>query len=202
MAEHTHSSTTHVSAEAVWEFVGDLDHWAPFLLGYQAHDKLSDRESIWTIKADVGTLTRSVDFRVQITEWIEPERVCFTLEGINEPLQGDGSFQIDQIDPIDPIDRIDPSDPGDGAPEVAGAPVPGLFVRMWAALVRRLLGRGGPAVVRRGAAGAPPAVRLTFRLRLTPGGVMAPMINSMIKPVMLATAEDLAERIVAHLEAR
>ena len=43
---------------------------------------------------------------------------------------------------------------------------------------------------------------MTFRLGLTPGGAMAPMIEAMIKPVMLATAEDLAQRIVAHLEAR
>ncbi len=47
-----------------------------------------------------------------------------------------------------------------------------------------------------------PAVRLTFRMGLTPKGTMGPMIDAMIKPVMVATAEDLAERIVAHLEAR
>ena len=31
---------------------------------------------------------------------------------------------------------------------------------------------------------------------------MAPMLDAMIKPVMVATAEDLAQRIVAHLEGR
>ena len=88
MAEHAHTLTTTVPAETVWEFVRDMDHWAPFLLGYQAHAKKSDDESIWTIKADVGAMSRTVDFRVHITEWAEPERIRFTLEGIGEPDQG------------------------------------------------------------------------------------------------------------------
>ena len=42
--------------------------------------------------------------------------------------------------------------------------------------------------------------RLTFRLTITPGGPMGPMINAMIKPAMVVAAEDLADRIVGHLE--
>jgi carbon monoxide dehydrogenase subunit G len=192
LAEHTHTLTTHVDADAVWDFVRDMDQWAPFLLGYQAHDKRSESESIWTIKGDVGTLTRTVDFRVQITEWNEPDSVRFTLEGTSEPLRGEGSFRIDLIDPAEAAAAV----------TAAESPRPGFFVRLWAALVRRLLGRGDASAARSGAASAPPSVRLTFRLSLTPGGAMAPMINSMIKPVMVATAEDLAQRIVAHLETR
>jgi hypothetical protein len=43
--------------------------------------------------------------------------------------------------------------------------------------------------------------RLTFRLRIEPGGPMAPMINAMMQPAMNVAAEDLAQKIVAHLEA-
>ncbi|MCP4907987.1 MAG: SRPBCC family protein [bacterium] len=193
MAEHTHTVTTSVAADVVWDFVSDMDRWAPFLLGYQAHEKKSDSESIWTIKGDVGTLTRIVNFRVLITEWTEPERVRFTLEGIGEPMEGDGSFQLEMLGPSQTVIE---------APSVE-APGAGFFVRFWAALVRRVLGRGraerpGGA----GAAGDTAAVRLTFRMGLTPKGTMAPMIDAMIKPVMVATAEDLAERIVLHLEDR
>ena len=44
--------------------------------------------------------------------------------------------------------------------------------------------------------------RLEFKLRLDPGGPMAPMVNAMIKPAMLVAAEDLANKIIGHLEAR
>lgn len=193
MAEHTHTLTTHLSAETVWGFVRDMDRWAPFMLGYQAHEQQDERESRWTLKADLGNLTRTVDFRVHITEWVEPERVSFTLEGIGEDMQGDGSFQIETL--------------GEGAQaegearDVEPVAAPGLLARIWSALVRRLL-LGG-----RGAAGGtadarPPAVRLTFRMSMTPGGAMAPMLDAMIKPVMVATAEHLAQQIVEHLESR
>jgi len=191
MAEHTHSLNTWVAPDVVWDFVSDMDLWAPFLLGYQSHDKKSETESIWTIKGDVGTLTRIVDFRVLITEWTEPECVRFTLEGIGEPMQGDGSFHLEALDPAQAAAETPPVE----------APTAGFFVRLWAALVRRVLGRGRPGLHDRAGAG-PPAVRLTFRMSLTPTGTMGPMLDAMIKPVMLATAEDLAERIVSHLESR
>jgi hypothetical protein len=38
-------------------------------------------------------------------------------------------------------------------------------------------------------------------MSMTPGGAMAPMLDAMIQPVMVATAEHLALQIVAHLEA-
>ncbi|MBW2423657.1 MAG: SRPBCC family protein [Deltaproteobacteria bacterium] len=191
MAEHTYTVTSSAAPESVWGFVSDMDKWAPFLLGYQSHEKQSDRESVWKIKGDVGSLSRIVDFRVQITEWDEPEHVSFTLEGIGEPMRGDGSFDLEALDP-------------DEAAALAPRPEErrvGFFVRLWAALVRRLLGRRSAAPEARGETG-PAAVRLTFRLNVTPMGAMAPMLDAMIKPVMVATAEDLAQRIVAHLEHR
>jgi len=194
MAEHTHTVRTSVAADVVWDFVSDMDRWAPFLLGYQTHDKKSESESIWTIKGDVGTLTRIVDFRVLITEWTEPERVRFTLEGMGEPMSGEGSFRLEQLDPAQAAAEAPPIE----------SPTPGFFVRLWAALIRRVLGGGGRAGRQGGAAARSevPAVQLTFRMSLTPSGTMGPMLDAMIKPVMVATAEDLAERIVAHLEAR
>lgn len=194
MAEHTHSVTTSVAPDVVWAFVSDMDQWAPFLLGYQSHEKKSDRESTWTIKGDVGSLSRIVDFRVSITEWQERERVRFTLEGVSEPLQGDGSFRLEELDPDEARALQASTEP---------EPTVGFFVRLWAALLRRLLGRGpSPGAPARGTGAEPPAVRLTFRLGLKPGGAMAPMLDAMIKPVMVATAEDLAQRIVVHLESR
>ena len=187
MAEHTHTITTWVAAPEVWAFVSDMDRWAPMLLGYQSHEQRSERESTWTIKGDVGTLTRVVDFRVSIIEWVELERVRFTLEGVGEPMTGDGSFRLERLEP------------GDAPAAAEPTPRPGFLTRLWAVLVRRVLGAGKFEAAAPGRSGSP-AVRLTFRLSLTPAGAMAPMLEAMIKPVMVATAEDLAQRIVARLE--
>ena len=48
----------------------------------------------------------------------------------------------------------------------------------------------------------PVTTRMTFALRVDPGGPMAPMIDALMKPAMAAAAEDLAQRIIATLEAR
>lgn len=191
MAEHTHALTTHLSAETIWDFVRDMDGWAPFVLGYQGHEQRDERESRWTLKADLGNMTRSVDFRVVITEWVEPERVRFTLEGIGEDMRGEGLFRIEKLE-------------GSAtAPETPEAAAPGLLLRLWSAIARRLLGHGRGGKRRaRGTPGKPPVVRLTFRMSMTPGGAMAPMLDAMIKPVMVATAEHLAQQIVVHLETR
>jgi carbon monoxide dehydrogenase subunit G len=192
MAEHTHTLTSHLSAETIWDFVRDMDRWAPFMLGYQGHEQQNERESRWTLKADLGNMTRTVNFQVKITEWKEPERILFTLEGIREDMRGDGLFQIEKLD-----GSLVSAPPLEVAP-----PTPGFLVRFWSAIVRRLLGRNASGQRGRLEQSAKPAtVRLTFRMSMTPGGAMAPMLDAMIKPVMVATAEHLAEQIIAHLEA-
>ena len=45
-------------------------------------------------------------------------------------------------------------------------------------------------------------IRVEFRLKVEPGGPMAPMINAMIKPLMPSFAEDFAGKLVGHLEAQ
>jgi hypothetical protein len=49
------------------------------------------------------------------------------------------------------------------------------------------------------AAGAAQA-RLTFTLRMDAGGPTGPLVNAMLGPALLPAAEDLANKIAAHLE--
>jgi carbon monoxide dehydrogenase subunit G len=187
------ATTSRLSIEVIWDFVRDMDRWAPFLTGYQSHEKQGPDDSLWVLKGDVGVLSRTVKFRVHVTEWAGPTRVCFALEGVNEPLRGEGSFRLER------------------AGEAASAP-PGeatlrrrFFARLLEPMVRLVLRlfRGGR---QRPAAAAPDAgaqgATLRLRLRIDPGGPMAPMLSALIAPALLPAAEDLAERIVAHLEAQ
>jgi carbon monoxide dehydrogenase subunit G len=69
--------------------------------------------------------------------------------------------------------------------------------------VLRVAGGGAPARDASATQAAAPGdtmTRLSFRLRLEPGGPMAPMVDAMIRPLLLPAAEDLANRILAQLE--
>jgi carbon monoxide dehydrogenase subunit G len=186
VAEAEYTTTAQLPVETVWNFVQEMDNWARFVTGYQSHEKRSETQSRWTLKGDAGVLARRLVFEVEITEWAVGKRAAFRLRGVNEPLQGEGVFALEPMT-------------GDEAPS-APAPRRGLLLRLFEALARaglRLLGRAprraAPALTGAG-------TRLSFRLRLDPGGPMAPMINAMIRPLMLPAAESLANQILAHLE--
>jgi len=188
MASHEHRIDTSLPIDVIWDFVREMDHWAPLLTGYQSHQKQSETESIWTLKGDVGVLARTLRFRVQVTEWAGPERVSFALAGMNEPMNGEGSFRMEAIG-------------ASAVPAAQGPPRPRGLAGLWDRIVRFFFRRlRGPAAERVPEQGAR-TTRMTFALRVDPGGPMAPMIDALMKPAMAAAAEDLAQRIVAHLEA-
>lgn len=87
-----HEVTIDVPIEGVWEFVKDMDNWAPLLPGYISHEKISDEQSQWTFKENVGLIKKKISLEVTIKEWYEPTRVTFNLKGINENLSGNGYF--------------------------------------------------------------------------------------------------------------
>ena len=198
MAEAEYTTTTRVPIGAVWDFVQDMDHWGRFVTGYQKHEKHDDKHSTWTLKGDVGVLSRTLTFQVEIVEWSGPNRVAFTLTGANEPMQGEGTFNMETV-----REESFDSRPVAQTPAPRKNPLFRLFEAFW----RWLLGRAGGGAPRRDAAAATPAAsgdtltRLRFQLRLQPGGPMAPMVDAMIRPLMLPAAEDLANRILAQLEA-
>src|ERR1700689_3641435 len=92
MPEVEYTTQVGLPREAVWEFVKDMNNWAPYLTGYQTHEVLSETDSIWTLKGDVGVLARIVKLKAHVTDWSGPDRVAFTLTGLNEPVEGGGEL--------------------------------------------------------------------------------------------------------------
>jgi len=186
VAEAEYTTTARLPVERIWGFVEEMDNWARFVTGYQSHEKRSDTESLWTLKGDVGVLARKLVFQVDITEWSPGKRAAFRLRGVNEALNGEGVFTLE---------------PATGADASPTAPPPrSALLRFLESIVRGLLRWMGRAPRRAPAELSGPGTRMSFRLRLDPGGPMAPMINAMIKPLMLPAAESLANQILAHLE--
>lgn len=94
MPKVDYTAAIEVPRATVWDFVKDINNWAPFAKGYQEHEIVSDRESFWTVKGDIGPLSRVTKFHVIITEWMEGEGVAFTLKGLNEPITGEGAIKL------------------------------------------------------------------------------------------------------------
>jgi carbon monoxide dehydrogenase subunit G len=194
MAEAEYATTARLPREVIWDFVSDMDNFAPFFMGYQEHQQESETESVWLLKGDLGAMTRMLKFRVTIQEWNGPERVRFSLVGLNEQMSGEGSFEMTPYE-----------NAGDAAALLPAAPrKKNPIARALEAIFRFFfqLIRGRPQRAESADAGpAAGTTRILFRLKVDPGGPMAPMINAMIKPLMPSFAEDFAGKLVGHLEA-
>ena len=94
---------------------------------------------------------------------------------------------------------------GAGVASPSAEPKKGALLRFFEWIVRAILRLFGGGSERAETADAGPGAgmaKLTFRLEINPGGPMAPMVNAMMKPVMLPAAEQLAGSIMARLEER
>lgn len=194
MPEVEYTTVVNLPREAVWDFVKDMNNWAPFLTGYQKHEILSDTDSIWTLRGDVGVLARRVELKAHITEWNGPERVSFTLEGINEEVDGGGTLIMETA-----------AEAAAGKASTALAPAPrvGFFRRVINAIFRfffRMQHGSGPKRETRALGAGGISSQLKFTLRMDAGGPTGPLVNAMLAPALLPAAEDLANKIAAHLE--
>jgi carbon monoxide dehydrogenase subunit G len=195
VAETEYSTTAKLSIETIWDFVKEMDNWAPLLTGYQSHEKENEDDSLWVLKGDVGVMSRTLKFKVHVSEWAGPERVTFELKGLNEQMEGGGVFLME------PFEGADASSSPEAAANAAPEAKPGLWARIVRALYQLIYGKVERAESGDGGPGDGMA-KLTFRLRLDPEGPMAPMVNAMMKTAMPPAAEDLANKIMAHLEER
>lgn len=98
MPAGTHTVELDVGIEQIWEFVSDMDKWAPLVPGYIEHEIINENQSTWTFKGDIGIMQKTVKLQIDITEWREPTKVTFDLTGLNENFAGDGYFEAEAID--------------------------------------------------------------------------------------------------------
>ena len=205
MPECSHTTTVHAPLAATWDFVREMDNWAPLLTGYQGHEKQDDTTSVWRLRGDVGMLSREVQLQVAITQWLEGERVEFTLKGLNEQVDGGGTFSIAAIDAdgapiagdIPPKGRESGQEATLARTDADGSrPSGGLLARLFAWLARWLFrAQHGEEKALEAAVPVDERSQLTFVLRMDAGGPMAPMINAMLQPALLPATEDLAQKI-------
>jgi len=80
--------------EKVWDFVSTLDNVAMCMPGYQRHEVIDERESVWYLKGDVGLFQKVVAFVAHIERMDRAEGlVSFTLAARDENMKGEGCFR-------------------------------------------------------------------------------------------------------------
>jgi carbon monoxide dehydrogenase subunit G len=183
LPEVIYSKTLPASEAQIWGFVKDIDNWAGFIMGYQSHEIVDDRHSSWTVRGEVGVLARTVSFDVTITEWVEPERVRFELEGTTERFDGEGSFLIGAAAQPEGIDFVGTQRRG------------GVLRRLFRRIFARRAAKRRAAKVADSAAGT----EFSFRLIMQAGGMTGPVVNAMMEPLMVKAADELAEKLTAEI---
>jgi hypothetical protein len=216
MPEVEYTATVDASVDRVWSYVEDLNRWCHLMIGFQNLEIVDDRRSIWTLRGDVGILTREVRIQVDITEWLPRDRVAFVVTGITERLEGGGAFVMTPGEPALAVGSGSAESPAKGAAAPSAprrdGPLRRLRFRIARAMLRRL-GRKSAAAqaaareaVQVRAAGTPGASAdgasstLKFQLEVRPLGPMAPMLDLLMAPMLEPAAQDLADGIRAAVE--
>jgi carbon monoxide dehydrogenase subunit G len=187
MPEVEYSAEIAAPVLAVWDFVKEMDNWAPLLTGYQKHEKINAEESLWFVKGELAGMTRIAEFRVLITEWVAPQRVAFSLQGLQEPVNGTGEFVASEI--------------GEAYPAPQGAGRLGRFRNRIARWVLNRIFRRRPGASQEPRVGTKLS-RITFALKLQAGGALGPVMNIMLAPMLKPVVQDLADHIAKEVEAR
>lgn len=97
MPAGTHSINLPLNINTIWEFVQDMNNWAPLVPGYIDHEIISDNESTWSFKGDLGFMKKTVKLKVDIKEWNEPSEVIFDLTGMSDNFKGGGYFKATPV---------------------------------------------------------------------------------------------------------
>lgn len=97
MPAGTHSVNVPLSIDKIWDFVQDMNNWAPLVPGYIDHEIINENESTWSFKGDLGFMKKTVKLKVDIKEWNEPSEVIFDLTGMSDNFKGGGYFKATPV---------------------------------------------------------------------------------------------------------
>ncbi|MCP4613002.1 MAG: hypothetical protein GY845_30275 [Planctomycetes bacterium] len=109
----------------------------------RGNKETSGTGSIWWMKGDTGIISHLASFRLHIEEWVENDRVTFSMKGISESMTGKGALRLE-------AEEDD--------------------------------------------------TKLNFYLEIKAGGLIGPMVNAVIGPVLRPIAEDFAVKLKMRIE--
>lgn len=97
MPSSNHMVELQITSQDVWSFVSDVNNWAPLMPGYITHEKMNDQEINWQFLGDFGFMKKKVTLRLQKLTLVDSTKVTFLLEGVEDPFEGSGYFEVISI---------------------------------------------------------------------------------------------------------
>jgi len=95
MPSGTHQFEVQLPIDLIWNFIKEMDNWAPLVPGYITHTKLNDHQSTWEFYSETGLVSKHMNLLVDIQDWVEPTLVSFQLKG--DKYNGRGRFQAESV---------------------------------------------------------------------------------------------------------
>ncbi|MEE3809757.1 SRPBCC family protein [Lysinibacillus fusiformis] len=95
MATGQYSKNISMQKEKLEEFIQNKEQWAVLIPGYLHHELLNENDMIWVFQGDFGIIQKAVKVELKVKK-SDAHQILFDLEGLSDPINGDGSFEIKQ----------------------------------------------------------------------------------------------------------
>lgn len=95
MATGQYSKVINVQKNKLEGFIHNKEQWAVLILGYLHHELLNEDDMIWVFQGDFGIIQKAVKVKLKVNK-SDAHQIQFELEGLSDPINGNGSFEIIQ----------------------------------------------------------------------------------------------------------
>ncbi|MCM0627108.1 SRPBCC family protein [Lysinibacillus sp. OL1_EC] len=95
MATGQYSKVINIQKNKLEGFIHNKEQWAVLIPGYLHHELLNEDDMIWVFQGDFGLIQKAVKVKLKVQK-SEAHQIQFDLEGLSDPINGDGSFEIIQ----------------------------------------------------------------------------------------------------------
>ncbi|UKJ45531.1 SRPBCC family protein [Lysinibacillus sp. 1 U-2021] len=95
MATGQYSKVINIQKNKLEGFIHNKEQWAVLIPGYLHHELLNEDDMIWVFQGDFGLIQKAVKVKLKVQK-SEAHQIQFDLEGLSDPINGNGSFEIIQ----------------------------------------------------------------------------------------------------------
>lgn len=95
MATGQYSKVINIQKNKLEGFIHNKEQWAVLIPGYLHHELLNEDDMIWVFQGDFGIIQKAVKVKLKVQK-SEAHQIQFDLEGLSDPINGNGSFEIIQ----------------------------------------------------------------------------------------------------------
>lgn len=95
MATGQYSKVINVQKNKLEGFIHNKEQWAVLIPGYLHHELLNEDDMIWVFQGDFGIIQKAVKVKLKVNN-SDAHQIQFELEGLSDPINGNGSFEIIQ----------------------------------------------------------------------------------------------------------